>query len=76
MTVTKEEIFEKLQTALNETFEIAPERITREARLMEDLEIDSIDAIDLLVQLKPMLGKRKIDRCARWVMLLTACMIS
>ncbi len=28
---------------------------------MEDLEIDSIDAIDLLVQLKPLLGKRKID---------------
>ena len=61
MAVTKEEIFEKLQSALNETFEIAPEKITREARLMEDLEIDSIDAIDLLVQLKPLLGKRKID---------------
>jgi len=58
MAVTKEEIFEKLQS---ETFEIAPEKITREARLMEDLEIDSIDAIDLLVQLKPLLGKRKID---------------
>ena len=38
MAVTKEEIFEKLQSALNETFEIAPEKITREARLMEDLE--------------------------------------
>ena len=61
MAVTKEEIFEKLQSALNETFEIAPEKITREARLMEDLEIDSIDTIDLLVQLKPLLGKRKSD---------------
>ncbi len=26
MAVTKEEIFEKLQSALNETFEIAPEK--------------------------------------------------
>ena len=30
MAVTKEEIFEKLQSALNETFEIAPEKITRD----------------------------------------------
>lgn len=61
MPVSKEEIFNKLKTTLIETFEIAPEKITRQARLMEDLEIDSIDAIDLLVQLKPLLGKRKID---------------
>ena len=61
MTITKEQIFEKLQTALHETFEIELDKITLEARLMEDLEIDSIDAIDLLVQLKPLLGKHKID---------------
>lgn len=61
MTITKEQIFEKLQTALHEMFEIELDKITLEARLMEDLEIDSIDAIDLLVQLKPLLGKRKID---------------
>ena len=61
MTITKAEIFSQLQTTLHDTFEIEPEKITLEARLLDDLEIDSIDAIDLLVQLKPMLGKRKID---------------
>lgn len=61
MTITKAEIFSQLQMTLHDTFEIEPEKITLEARLLDDLEIDSIDAIDLLVQLKPMLGKRKID---------------
>ena len=32
---------------------------TPEARLHDDLDIDSIDAIDLLVQLKPVAGKRR-----------------
>ena len=38
------------------TFGIEPERISMEARLADDLDIDSIDAVDLIVQLKPLLG--------------------
>lgn len=59
--MTNDEIFEKLRDVLSETFEIDRETITREARLMEDLDIDSIDAIDLLVQLRPMLGNASVD---------------
>ena len=29
-----------------------------QAKLGEDLDIDSIDAVDLIVQLKPLVGKR------------------
>jgi acyl carrier protein len=42
---------------LHESFEIDPSRIKPETRLYEDLDIDSIDAVDLIVQLKPLLGR-------------------
>lgn len=56
--MTKNQLFERLSAILQETFDIEPARITPEARLHDDLDIDSIDAIDLLVRLKPVAGKR------------------
>ena len=56
--MTKTQLFENLSTLLQETFDIEPSRITPEARLRDDLDIDSIDAVDLLVKLKPVTGKR------------------
>jgi acyl carrier protein len=50
--MTKEEIFLKLKTILAEEFEIDAASITPEAKLYEDLELDSIDAVDLLVKMK------------------------
>ncbi|MBB3295067.1 acyl carrier protein [Mitsuaria sp. TWR114] len=56
--MTDQDIFERLRTILIETFDIDAERITPQARLYEDLDIDSIDAVDLIVRLKPLVGKR------------------
>jgi acyl carrier protein len=39
-------------------FELEPERITLAARLYDDLEIDSIDAIDLIDRLRQVSGKK------------------
>ena len=55
---TREEILEQVRTTLVELFEIAPERITLEARLNEDLEIDSIDAVDLMDRLRRQTGRK------------------
>lgn len=55
--MTKNELFERIATILHDTFEIDRARITPEARLYDDLDIDSIDAVDLIVQLKPLLGR-------------------
>ena len=52
----KQQIYQRIAVILNETFGIEPTRITPEAHLGNDLDIDSIDAVDLIVQLKPMLG--------------------
>jgi acyl carrier protein len=43
---------------LTELFEIAPERISPEANLYQDLDIDSIDAVDLAVEFKKRTGRQ------------------
>jgi acyl carrier protein len=55
---TRDEVFEQIQAALVELFEIEPGRITPEARLNQDLEIDSIDAVDLLDRLRRQTGRK------------------
>jgi acyl carrier protein len=50
--MTKEEVFLKLQDILATEFEIAKESITPEAKLYDDLELDSIDAVDIMVKMK------------------------
>lgn len=55
---TQEEIFEKLKTILVNDFEIAPEKLTLDANLFEDLELDSIDAVDLAVKLQEFTEKK------------------
>jgi acyl carrier protein len=56
----KNVIFEKIKAALIEDFDLEEERIVPEAKLYEDLELDSIDAVDLIVKLKSFLP-RNID---------------
>lgn len=56
--MTKQELFDHLAAILQETFDIEAASIKPESRLYEDLDIDSIDAVDLLVKLKPIVGKR------------------
>jgi len=56
--MTKEQLFLKCVEILHETFDIPTEKIKPESRLYEELDIDSIDAVDLIVRMKPMVGKR------------------
>ncbi len=58
--MNRESIFLKIQTLLEKEFEIPKEEITLEAKVLEDLDLDSIDVIDLFVQMQQEIGK-KID---------------
>ena len=51
-------LFEQLQSILAEEFEIEAESIHPDANLYEDLGIDSIDAVDLIVRLREITGKK------------------
>lgn len=57
-TVTEEWIFEQVKVALTAGFEIDASRITLKADLFSDLDLDSIDAVDLAIKLQEMTGKR------------------
>jgi acyl carrier protein len=57
-TMSKEEIYPWLVDVLHEMFEIDKAKITAQANLYTDLDIDSIDAVDLAVRLKQQTGKR------------------
>ena len=54
----KEEIYSWVVNILHEMFELDKARITPQANLYTDLDIDSIDAVDLAVKLKQLTGKR------------------
>ncbi|TNI77813.1 acyl carrier protein [Aeromonas veronii] len=56
--MTRDEIFNEIRRALVELFEIAPEDVTMDAKLYQQLELDSIDAIDLVVHLQKLTGKK------------------
>lgn len=54
----KDEIFAEIKTLLVNQFELEPEQITLEANLFTDLDLDSIDAIDMVVYLQKKTGKK------------------
>ena len=54
----KAAVFSHIQTTLVELFELDPKDITLEAELYDGLDIDSIDAVDLTVELKKYTGKK------------------
>ena len=56
--MTRDEIYAQIRNALVTNFEIPEERVSLEARLMDDLELDSIDAIDMAVHIQAMTNVR------------------
>ncbi len=56
--MTRDEIFATLKKYLHEIFEVAESDITLESRLVEDLDLDSIDAVDLMVKLQELTGRK------------------
>lgn len=55
---TREAVFEQVRASLVQLFEVPPERVTLDARLYDDLEIDSIDAVDLIDRVRRTIGKK------------------
>lgn len=55
---SNDQIFSMLSEILEEYFEIDADDITRDANLYEDLDLDSIDAVDLVVKLREQTGKK------------------
>lgn len=56
--LSREKVLEQLTIYLGELFEVPPEKVVPDARLYEDLDIDSIDAVDLVVRLQELTRRR------------------
>ena len=56
--VTRDEIHSYLRTLFMKLFELPEERVTLDANLYHDLDIDSIDAIDLVAEAKEFTGRK------------------
>lgn len=58
MKYSKEDIYNHTKSLLVEMFEIEPDQIHADSNLYQDLDIDSIDAVDLMVELKNFTGAK------------------
>lgn len=56
--MTRDQIVSWLTETLVRDFEVERERISLDARLVEDLDLDSLDAIDMLVRLQEIAHER------------------
>ncbi|MDM1765010.1 MULTISPECIES: acyl carrier protein [unclassified Acinetobacter] len=56
--LTQQQILEKLREWMEELFEIEAGDIQLDSNLYSDLDVDSIDAIDLVVKIKELTGKQ------------------
>ncbi len=55
---SREDVFQKITSVLIDLFEIDPNAISEDSLLYDDLDIDSIDAVDLVIELKAYTGKK------------------
>ena len=53
---TREEIFEQVREILMQEFELRADEVLPTSHLIDDLDLDSIDAIDMAVKLEEIAG--------------------
>ena len=63
--MTRDEIYQRIVGILVKTFELDPADIKPESRLFEELDLDSIDAVDMFVELHEVTGRRINPEVAR-----------
>lgn len=51
-------LYEEVVKLLEELFEVDPATVKPESKLVEELDLDSIDAVDMIVHLQKKTGKR------------------
>jgi len=53
-----DQLYLRIKSILVDQFEVDESKVSLQANLYEELEIDSIDAVDLMVQLRELTGKK------------------
>lgn len=56
--MNRDDMLQRLQQILEEHFEIERSKVTPDANLYTDLDLDSIDAVDLVILVQDMIGTK------------------
>jgi acyl carrier protein len=64
---TKEELFGKVKDIIVEQLGVEPDKITMEARFREDLEADSLDLVELIMEFEDVFGGEISDEEAQQI---------
>ncbi len=56
--MNKQEIYQEIVGLLESLFEVDAANVKPDSRLYEDLELDSIDAVDMVVHLQKRIGRK------------------
>lgn len=59
--MTRDEVLERIRSHLSTELEVAPDRIAEGTRFKEDLEADSLDLVELVMELEDSYGIRIPD---------------
>jgi acyl carrier protein len=65
MAATREEVYERVKEVLNEQLGVDEDNITEEASFQEDLEADSLDLVELIMELEDQFGIKISDEDAQ-----------
>jgi len=56
--MTDQQILGKIRDIFSRNFNLKPEQVAENSRLYEELGLDSLDAVDLVIELQEFTGKR------------------
>jgi acyl carrier protein len=65
--VNKEQLFEQIREVIVEQLGVEPEKVTLEARFREDLEADSLDQVELIMEFEDVFGGQISDEEAQQI---------
>ena len=65
MALSRDEVFERVKSALGEQLGVEETEITNEASFQEDLDADSLDLVELIMELEDQFGIKIPDEDAQ-----------
>jgi len=65
--VKQEEVYEQIRDIIVEQLGVDPEQVTMEARFKEDLEADSLDLVELIMEFEDVFGGQISDEEAQQI---------
>lgn len=64
MAVSQEEIFSRLKDIVSEQLAVEPDEVTMDASFVDDLNADSLDLVELIMELEEKFGIQVPDEAA------------